>query len=223
MSERRVAALVCEGQTDVPIFRALIQKLWPEVEEVLCLQPELDEMERQKSAAGWTQVMAWCQANAGRIEEVLHSNLGDPIDLLLVAVDVDIAVHAGITSPPKDPGAYETPRLRATMKGWLAPTDAKMPSSVVLSTPVTAVEAWIIAALYPHETNPERISAPADWLMKKKKLRRSAKDGRPWKELHVYRGWAPSVAAKTGRIRKVCSEAERTFRAIEALRNESEG
>ena len=34
MSSPRIAALVCEGQTDVPILRAAIQAVWPEVEEV---------------------------------------------------------------------------------------------------------------------------------------------------------------------------------------------
>jgi hypothetical protein len=28
MSETRIAAVVCEGQTDVPILRSIIQTLW---------------------------------------------------------------------------------------------------------------------------------------------------------------------------------------------------
>lgn len=43
MSEPRVAGLVCEGHTDVPVLRAVIEELWPEIEDVRCLQPELDE------------------------------------------------------------------------------------------------------------------------------------------------------------------------------------
>src|SRR5947209_692648 len=108
MSKVRVAALVCEGQTDVPILRAALQAVWPELEEVLCLQPELDETERAKGAAGWCQVRAWCEAHAGHLEEVLDPDLGERIDLLVVAVDVDIAIEAGITDPPHGVGLYET-------------------------------------------------------------------------------------------------------------------
>jgi len=37
MSEPKIAALVCEGQTDVPVLREIIFKLWPEIEHVRAL------------------------------------------------------------------------------------------------------------------------------------------------------------------------------------------
>ena len=194
MSEARVAALVCEGQTDVPILRAMIEEVWPEVEDVRCLQPELDETDRAKGPAGWSQVETWCKANAGRLDEVLDPDVGDRIDLLLIAIDVDIAVAARIADPPRRVGLYETTRLRDTMKGWLEATPgARLPGAVLLSTPVTAIEAWIIAALFPREAGPERIGDPAKWLVTKKKLRVSPNSGKPWKELYRYREFAPTV------------------------------
>ncbi len=219
MSEARIAALVCEGQTDVPVLRGIIQELWPEIEEVRCLQPELDEMDRAKGPAGWTQVRAWCESHAGRLAEVIDPDVGDRIDLLLVAMDVDIAVAAGIANPPHGVGVYETTRLRSTMTQWLKPPGgSKLPAALILSSPVMAVEAWVIAALFPRQAKPENIKDPAQWLAEKGKLRRSPKHRKPWKELHVYQGFAATVVSKLGRVRKACVEAERTAAEIEKRR-----
>ncbi len=223
MSRSRVAALVREGQTDVPILRAMIYEVWPEVGDVRCLQPELDEMDRAKGPAGWSQVKTWCETHAGRLKELLDPDLGDPIDLLLVAVDLDIAIAAGIADPPREVGRYETARLRTTMAGWLkVKGQSKLPNMILLSCPVMAIEAWVIAALFPRESSPEDIRDPAAWLVEKKKLRLSPRDDKPWKELHLYRAFASKVAAKLTRVRKVCTEAERTLRAVERRRKVAE-
>lgn len=224
MSSARVAALVCEGQTDVPILRALIQQTWPALEEVRCLQPELDEMERAKGPAGWTQVKAWCEANAARLDEVLAPDLGDPIDLLVIAIDVDIAVEAGIADPPQHGvGVYETKRLRDTITAWLEIENRRnVPPAIVLSTPVMAVETWVIAALFRQQRSPESIGEPAAWLLERKKLRASPKDGTPWKELHLYRKFAARVATRVDHLRRTCNEAKRTLLAIERRRDELE-
>lgn len=224
MSEARIAALVCEGHTDVPILRSAIQEIWPEVAEVRCLQPELDETERAKAAAGWSQVKAWCTARAGTLAEVLNPDVGEPIDMLVIAIDMDIALEAGIADPPRSVGLYETKRLRQTMTGWLkiSPRD-KLPDAVVLSTPVMAIEAWIIAALFPKQTNPEKVQNPAAWLMEKGRLMRSPRDGKPRKDLPVYRDvFASAVASKLTRVRKSCAEADRTFQEVERLRKKVE-
>ncbi len=222
MSEARIAALVCEGQTDVPILRAALQEAWPALEEVRCLQPELDETDRAKGPAGWSQVRAWCEAHAGGLEEVLNPDVGDPIDLLVIAIDVDVAIAAGIADPPQEVGLYETKRLRDTMGVWLGTTKRRLPSGVLLSTPVMAIEAWIIAALFRNEGATETIKDPARWLVEKRKLRKSKIDGKPWKELHLYRDFAAAVAKNLTRVRRVCAEANRTLRAVEGRRLELE-
>jgi hypothetical protein len=224
MSDARIAALVCEGHTDVPVLKRAIQTLWPSVEEVLCLQPELDEMERAKGPAGWTQVQSWCEQNRSRLDDVLAPDIGDKIDLLVVAIDVDIAIDAGIADPPQEVGAYESTRLRRTIQGWLtAPGRRKLPAEVVISTPVMAIEAWVIAALFPKEGAPEQIQNGAAWLVENRKLRLSLKDGKPWKELHRYRDFAQRVAQRLSHVRRVCPEAERTSLAIEQRRDQVEG
>ena len=127
MSDARIAALVCEGQTDVPILRAAVQEAWPELEEIRCLQPELDETDRAKGPAGWSQVRAWCTAHAERLDEVLDPDLGDPIDLLVIAIDVDIAIEAKIADPPQEVGLYETSRLRDTIRNSGRKSRARKP------------------------------------------------------------------------------------------------
>jgi len=151
----------------------------------------------------------------------LKPDVGDPIDLLLVAIDVDIAVQAGIANPPQDVGGYETTRLRDTIQSWLqSPNVTNLPGQVILSTPAMAIEAWVIAALYPKQKSPENLPDPAEYLVRRKKLRPSTRNGKPWKELHRYRSFASQVAGKLKQVRKACPEAERSCRSIERLRHE---
>lgn len=224
MSRPRIAAIVCEGQTDLPILRAALEAVWPELEDVRCLQPELDEMDRAKGPAGWTQVKAWCDTHAGALEDVLTPDVGDPIDLLVIAIDVDIAIEAGMTDPPRrGVGRYETTRLQDTIRGWLRKSGrSNLPPAIVVSTPVMAIEAWVLAALFPREKAPESVRDPARRLVEKKKLRNSPADGKPWKELHLYRDFAPRVAANLKRVRSRCHEADRALRVVEQRRDQLE-
>jgi hypothetical protein len=221
MSRQKVAALVCEGQTDVPILTQVLSELWPDV-DIRVLQPELDETGRvpRGGKAGWSEVRTWCQQNRRDLAEILDPPVGDPIDLLLLAVDMDIALEAKIADPPQKVGAYESPRLRATVASWLtAGNSSKVPAQVMVSTPVFAIEAWIIAALFPRERSPERVPDPARYLVKKRKLRESPRDGSPWKELHRYRDFATQVARRLDRVRRACPEADRTCGEIEVRRD----
>ena len=218
MSEPTVAALVCEGQTDVPILREMIRELWPSIELVLALQPEMDETERARGRAGWSEVKSWCKQRASQLDEVLNPFVGDRIDILLVALDLDIAIEAGIADPPQSPGPYESKRLRASMRRWLlSPGKKHLPASVVLSTPTMAIEAWVVAVLFPKQSHPESLSNPAEFLVQKHKLRPSPRDQKPWKEMHIYRTFASQVARNLKRVRTNCPEAERTCRAIEQI------
>jgi hypothetical protein len=221
MSEPRIAGLVCEGQTDVPILRTIVQRLWPTLTDVRSLQPELDEMGRAVTPAGWTMVRSWCEQRAPILDEVLDPYVGDKLDLLVVALDVDIAIDAGIADPPARVGAYETPRLRRVMTTWLVPSGKRrrLPEQIVLSTPVTAIEAWVIAARFPRAKAPERIERPAHDLARRGALRLSPDDGKPWKELYLYQAFASQVGSHLPRVRKACPEAERTCVAIERRRD----
>lgn len=224
MSRPRVAAVVCEGQTDVPVFRAIIQQVWPSVEQVLSLQPELDELGRARGPTGWSEVRSWCHQHAHDLRDVLDLPVGEAIDLLLIAMDLDIAIAAGIADSPRQTGSYECKRLRDAMVRWMnAGSRRHLPGQVVLSTPVMAIEAWVIAALFRQQRAPEAMLHPAEFLVSKRKLRRSPKDNKPWKELHLYQDFGQRVAHNVTRVRRACPEAERTCHAIEERRTSAEG
>lgn len=210
-----VVALVCEGQTDVPILRALLETVLGESIDVRCLQPELDETQRSKGRAGWTEVRAWCERNGSALDELFEPDLGDPIDILVVVMDVDVAVEAGIENPPvSGVGPYESSRLRSLIAGWLTGSDRR----VQICTPVMAIEAWIIAAMFPREKKPEKISDPAGYLARRGKLKESALDGKVWKDLRIYRDeFARVVKANPKRVQRACPEADRFLKAVAPL------
>ena len=209
----------------MPVLAAMIRKLWPEVDEVLALQPELDDTGRPAAGmtTGWSAVKAWCTQRAGALVEELDPPVGRSIDLLVIALDVDIAVHAKIINPPKQIGVYETTRLCATVKSWLVtPARTKLPEALVIALPAVALETWVIAALYSKQSSPENIDAPAEYLAAKKKLRRRA-DGKPSKYLPAYRDFGARVASNLPRVRAACSEADRFCAKVARRRAMVEG
>lgn len=223
MSRRRkVAALVCEGPSDFEIFRAIVQEVWPEIEEVLPLQPEIDAEGYAVGQSGWPGVRKWCLDNAGRLDNVIDPGIGPRLDLLVIALDADIAVQAGISDAPIHGSAYDTGRLCATVKGWLRPAGGRtaIPPEVVISIPAMATETWVIASLYAAEKNPEAIADPTRYLVDNDQLawdplrKRKARKPPP-----VYRRFAAQITGKLARVRKRCTEAERTCRKIELRRD----
>lgn len=221
MSDRFVAGIVCEGPSDIPVLREIILTIWPEIDDVRVLQPEVDEIGRMRAGAtaGWCGVRSWCEQHAGRLSEVTDPDVGERFDLLVVALDVDIAIDAGIANPPASVGAYATKRLCDVVKGWLR-TNARsaLPPELVIAIPAMAIEAWVIAALFPRDNGPERARNPAEALVRKGKLRRSPRDGKPWKAARSYEDFARRVAGRLSAVRRGCSEAERMCRKIETLR-----
>ncbi len=223
MSKSRVAGIVCEGHTDVPILEAIVSKLWPEIDDVRVLQPQLDALGKvnRTGRSGWSEVRAWCEQNASRLDEIIYPDVGDTLDLLLIVVDLDIAIEAKIADPPKVLGSYATKRLCDTIKGWLRfPGRTKLPPEVVIAIPAMSIETWIIAALFKTELSPESIADPAGLLVERKKLQVSPRGGKPWKYLPRYREeFSARVATRLNAVRKVCPEAERTSRKIEQRRD----
>jgi hypothetical protein len=109
-----------------------------------------------------------------------------------------------IVNPPQQVGLYETKRLRDTILGWLTTSArAKVPAAVLVSTPVMAIEAWIIAALFPKENDPEAIVDPAVWLANKKSCDRARPTDGPGKsctaiETRSHRGRQPAGEGQKG-------------------------
>ena len=209
-----VVGIVCEGPTDIYIARAFVERIWPKGTRVLPIQPELDGQDNPLGKkGGWTAVKQWCEATD--VAEILDPIIGDSLDALIVVVDVDIAVQAGIVDPPSTVNQYATKRLCDVTKRWLDAKAAAM-KRVVIGIPAMATEAWVVAALYPTERSPEAIADPAAYLADKGKLRRK-EDGKPSKFPPAYRDeFAPIVKRKHASVRKKCAEAQRFAEKLEA-------
>lgn len=203
-SERPVVGFVCEGSTDIVVLRAIAEELLGPI-DARSLQPETDELDRQQpgTAAGWSEVRAWCK-RLSRWDEIFEPDMGDPLDLLIIALDLDIALRAGIEKAPENLTAYDAKRLCDQVKGWL-PT--KLGPRVLIVIPVMSVEAWIVAALFPRQTRPEQEPDPASLLVTKGKLE-MARNG-PWKRALEYRRFGAQVGRRLKRVRTACQQAER--------------
>jgi hypothetical protein len=203
----------------------MVRRTWPSVELILRLQPETDDVGKPRAGArtGWTAVRAWCEANASRLTDIIRPGIGEDLDLLIIALDADIAVAAGITDPPVRGTAYDTKRLCDTVKRWLLPRGRRaLPPEVVIAIPAMSTEAWILAALFKDETRPEACRHPMERLAARKRLRRNVQ-GRPAKDLATYEKLADVVGVQLGRVRRRCKEAERLCAKIEARREFVEG
>jgi hypothetical protein len=220
MSRSRSIALVCEGYTDILVIGCIVKSIWPEVDDVLPLQPQVDALGRtaHNLPRGWSAVRAWCHQNAAMLADLVNPGIGDPLSLLVVCLDVDIAVSAGIADPPARGSAYDASRLCETIRSWLLDEGRKrLAPEVVIAIPAMAIEAWAIAALYPREKRPEQIEDPAEFLVSRGQLKRNAR-GKPAKARETYERFGRIIAGKLGRVREVCPEAERLCRKLEHRR-----
>ena len=208
-----IAGVVCEGHSDFAILREVIFKLWPETEQVLLLQPILDQLGHAQGASGASGVVAWCTRNAGDLDSVIDPGVGPRLDLLVIALDADAAIDAGIEDPPTNPSAYDASRLCAKIRGWLG----ALPPQLVIAIPAMAIEAWIIGARFKSPANPERIAKPAHHLVARKLL---SLDTRPKRQHKVvkppdrYRTFAAEIASRWSRVARRCGEAKRFERKV---------
>jgi hypothetical protein len=180
----------------------------------LPLQPFTDDLDRAVPGmpSGWSEVKAWCQ-RVQSLEEYFNPSIGDPIDLLVIVLDLDIAVRAGVQKAPASLKAYDAKALCSIVKSWL-PAPLRWP--VVIAIPITSIESWIVAALFPkRKVAPELERAPSMVLLEKKKIPRG--DSGPWKRVVEYRAFADAVAARLGRVRASCREADRFVKKLNAI------
>ena len=215
----RVAAAV-EGPTDAVVLEAVLnalKKLLTNIEfELQTLQPEGSAAfgsSSSRTGTGWGGVYRWCRQSA---EEGGGSVSGSSVlsnhDLLIIEVDADVAgktySSASIRDAPSQdlpcsqpcpPASGTTNALRTVILGWLG--ERQCPCRVVLCTPSTNVEAWVIAAVWP--TNP--MITRGDWechpnpegqlgnLPRNRRFRKRAGDYRD-RQNELTKGW-PRVSA----------------------------
>jgi hypothetical protein len=167
------------------------------------------DRQRPGTQAGWSEVRAWCKSLRS-FDELFKPEIGDPLDLLVIAIDLDIAVRAGVARSPGNLDAYDATELCALIKSWL-PTPISR--KVIIAIPVMATEAWILAALFPKLSRPERVMDPAAMMVKRGKIEQG-RNG-PWKRASDYREFAVTVARKLNRVKKECGEANRFIKKLE--------
>ncbi len=201
---RQVVGFVCEGSTDVVILRAIAEELLGPI-DARSLQPETDALDRQQpgSAGGWSEVRKWCQC-LSTWDELFDPLVGDALDLLVIALDLDVAVRAGVAKAPENLKAYDAKDLCNVVKGWLPP---EVGGNVLIVVPVMSVEAWILAALFPRFSRPEHERSPVAVLVERKRL--SMGDSGAWKRAADYRRFGATVRKKLKHVRAACGEAER--------------
>lgn len=205
-----VVGFVCEGSTDIVVLRRIVEAILGDIDP-LALQPETDALDRQVvgTPAGWSEVRAWCE-RVKSLDDYFDPDVGEPLDLLVIAVDLDIAIRAGITKQPQNLGAYDASELCKIIKSWLP---APLSGRVVIAIPVMAIEAWVLAAAFRQLRNLELIVDPAAVLVDKGKIE-MGRNG-PWKRVREYRGFAESVANRLKHVRKACGEADRFVAKLE--------
>jgi hypothetical protein len=216
-----IAGVVCEGHSDFAILSEVLYKLWPEIDRILLLQPILDSVGHAQGASGASGVKTWCTQHTGDLDREIDPEVGPRLDLLVIALDADAAIEAGIDDPPKNPSAYDASRLCAKIRGWLG----ALPTQIVIVIPAMAIEAWVIAARYPQPANPESVDRPAHYLVTKKLL---SFDTRPKRKHKVvkpppkYRAFAVEVASRWSRVTKRCGEAKRFERKILRIKEQQD-
>ncbi|NOU31897.1 MAG: hypothetical protein HOO96_28670 [Polyangiaceae bacterium] len=186
------------------ILREIAQSVLGEI-DCRPLQPLVDELDRQVPGgkSGWTEVRAWCQ-RVEQFSDYFDPLVGDPFDALLICMDLDIAIRAGIQKAPENLASYDATALCSVVKTWLP---APIHKHVIIAIPVMSTEAWIVAALFPKEKRPEHVLDPAQMLVKKGKIEQG-KAG-PWKRSKEYRVFSKVVVDRLSRVRDECHEANR--------------
>jgi len=204
-----IAGIVTEGKRDFPIFKAVVKKLCPAVEDVLLVHPPIDGLSASRTS-GWTGVRRWCQRYGPRLDRFMQ-DYGDPLDLLVIQVDASVASNREINLEQPCPPASDTANaLRNLVVEWIGD---QVPDGVIVVVPSKTSDAWVCAALVGGdellECDPEPLErlASIDGLGFRLKQTSDGKVKKPTArqfDIHL----APKVADGFDRVRDVCSEAE---------------
>jgi hypothetical protein len=232
---------VVEGPTDALVLMAVINHLYPGDHRYFDLQPSVRHSERGN---GWKGVRAWCketwQRKGASLAKLISADTGAPLDLLIIALDTDIAMEAdlqddGLPAPVADVQAPCPPitptvaNLVQVVRRWLKHTDVPLPPQVLLAFPAQDMETWTFAALYPdddlcrtsdyecYHTGAARARHPGYLLTLKAYGKWLKRDGVTIKKsVAKYRDIIPQIAANWSRVCEVCTQAQRFEVALRA-------
>ncbi|MBI2567006.1 MAG: hypothetical protein HYV63_08260 [Candidatus Schekmanbacteria bacterium] len=142
--------LVCEGPTDLEVFRAVLDAHLDGADYGLSmLQPNgaLYGGSAGPHGGGWKGVRGWCQEVAAQGGVQAIGALSFDTDLLVIHVDGDIAGEKEhqVTQPCPPPAATVL-AVERLVCDWLGV--ASLPDRVVLWVPSMATEAWVLRSLF---------------------------------------------------------------------------
>lgn len=216
-----VIGIVAEGPTDIIVLEALLDSLIPGNHRFIELQP-LNPPERIN---GWKGVRDWCYNRD--IEEFMSEANGDPIDLLVIQIDADIAeendLQDGIETPvqnvsrPCPPISVTARQLEQVVLGWMKRD--RLPDNVILAIPSQDMENWTFAALFPEDDLCGKLdyecirkgnNRPVYKLTTKaygKHLKSRGSEIK--KNKRAYQKLAPKIVENWKQVRDICSQAEK--------------
>lgn len=223
-----VIGTVVEGPSDRLVLEAVIRRLCPGEHRFLPLQPTpiLGE-----DGSGWKGVRRFCQQlwqiEGSSLDKYLSSEVGQPLDMLVIQIDADCATEADLqegndeTVPEVEqacpPIKATTAKLHQVVVHWLR-VEGDLPGQVILAIPAQDMENWTFAALFPDDP----LCQEADYECLRhgnrhpgycltlprygKHLRR--KDGTIKKPTQRYEPLALAVADQWDIVRHICTQAE---------------
>ncbi len=148
--------VVAEGKTDFYVIEELLKRLCtgdPTITRLMpYYEPGSDPEECGPLGQGWTGVRNWCTENRderGSLQSRMSSRLFAHT-VLIIHVDADIASHPELNCERPCPPASDTvDEVRGAILRWSG--DEMVPERTVLCVPSKSTEAWVLAALYPHD------------------------------------------------------------------------
>ena len=226
MSDLRVA-VVAEGPTDAVLIDAALKAVLPRSFSTVLLQPEAT---RPAVGTGWCGVFKWCREFAARRTAQLEADPTLPgFDLFVIHVDSDVAecgygdcgaaIETAARGLPQLPCSRVCPppadaadEVRTRLMAWLNVT--AVGPRTVLCVPSKSVEAWLAAAVLPC-TSPLLTGIECSFnvegrlasLPVKRRIRKTRRE---------YINHAKTITAQWGRVRKLCSQAERFSQEVAA-------
>ncbi|GBC63675.1 hypothetical protein DENIS_4673 [Desulfonema ishimotonii] len=228
-----IIGTIVEGTTDRIVLKSVLNALIPGNHRFLALQP-VSPPERSN---GWKGVRSWCRqiAEESSLEEILSGETGDPIDLLVIHVDADIADKRGLQDGnekktpevmrPCPPISATIRQIEHVIRKWL--NRDELPEKVVLAIPSQDTENWTFAALFPEDPicirdDYECIKNGHHRPVHKLSLRKygkyfKRKGNEIKKSKRAYDKLAPVIAENWETVCNICSLAQQFTQDIELL------
>src|ERR1041385_4049001 len=209
MSELLRVAFVEEGPTDKVVVECALSNILGERSFVLKrLQPE-ESLPFGPLGTGWVGVYRWCRQAIARSGGALRNDvLYLSYDVLLLHLDADVAdrryADGSIEEPVQDlpcvqpcpPPAASTNPLRIVLLRWLG--ECNVPPRTVLCTPSKSTEAWVVAALFPHDL--AATHGIECWPNPENRLAQQPRDMRIRKSQHDYQSRSEDLKAAWPRL-----------------------